>query len=295
MVVRDRTAELHSIFDRVKATRGATAVPTAGAAGGKAASVVSPAAARFNEAAQGFSQGLASVSASIANLTKLIQQQSVFDDNAPEIGSLTTIVKAKLSKLHDDLTLLGEMRVDATVGPSTSHSNRHSEAVVSTLRSKLVNTSQSFKTVLQKRTQTIKETNARRNRVSSDKPQTFESALFRQHDDEQQGLLAGDQTQQLATNNTTHYRQRYDAVRQIESAVHEVSEMFQDFTRLVHEQDETIVRIDTEVEESLGYVNAGSSELMRYIASLSTNRGIVLKVFAVLFVFLLFFGFVVVR
>jgi syntaxin 5 len=34
---------------------------------------------------------------------------------------------------------------------------------------------------------------------------------------------------------------------------------------------------------------------MTYIANLSSNRGMILKIFAILFVFLLFFGFVVVR
>jgi syntaxin 5 len=298
MVARDRTAELQSIVEHM---RREGRVPIGGAESPKPAPrpALSPAASRFAEAAAAFSKDLASTSMSLANLTKLIQQQSVFDDQAPEIGSLTTIVKSRLSKMHDDLAALAELRADAAVGPSTSQPNRHSEAVISTLRTKLVSTSQDFKTILQRRTKSIKETAMRRNKLSSDKPQTFESALFRQQpqddgrDGSGGGLLAQDQM--LANSNAQHYRQRYDAVRQIEAAVHEVGEMFQDFTRLVHEQDETIVRIDTEVDESLGYVNAGTSQLMTYIANLSSNRGMILKIFAILFVFLLFFGFVVVR
>ena len=298
MVERERTAELRSIVEHLRregrAPDPATQPPKPSRAG------LSPAAQRFAESAQGFSKDLAATSLSLANLTKLIQQQSVFDDQAPEIGSLTNIVKARLGKMHDDLALLAELRADASVGPSSSQPNRHSEAVISALRSKLVSTSQDFKSILQRRTKVIKETHMRRNKLSSDKPATFESALFRQQ--EQQAAEAGgertqmlSQDMQLSNASSQHYRQRYDAVRQIEGAVHEVSEMFQDFTRLVHEQDETIVRIDEEVEESLGYVNAGSSELMKYIASLSSNRGMILKIFAVLFVFLLFFGFFVVR
>lgn len=306
MAPRDRTAELHSIVDRMRSSQGAAARPAARITGG--ASALSPAAQRFAEAAQGFSKELAATSLSLANLTKLIQQQSVFDDQAPEIASLTAIVKTKLSKMHDDLSLLAELRQDAAIGPSSTQGNRHTEAVITTLRTRLVSTSQDFKTILQRRTKTIRETHARRDKLSSDKPATFESALFRQQ--QQYGNTASDerdadsngagggrlaQEQSLTHNNSQYFKSRYDAVRQLEAAVHEVGEMFQDFSRLVDEQDVTIVRIDTEVEESLGYVTAGSGELMKYLASLSSNRGMILKIFAVLFFFVLFFGFFVVR
>lgn len=296
MVVRDRTAELHAIVDHFRREGRGGLAPGELPRPSSSRPALSPAAARFAEASTAFSKDVTATSLSLANLTKLIQQQSVFDDQAPEIASLTTIVKSKLSKMHDDLAFLAELRGDAAVGPSTSHANRHSEAVISSLRSKLVTTSQDFKTVLQRRTKAIKAATSRRNHVSSNKPSSFESKLFQAQDgDGGGGQMSMAQDMQLANSNTQYYSQRYDAVRQIEAAVHEVGEMFQDFTRLVHEQDETIIRIDTEVEQSLGYVNAGSSELMKYIASLSSNRGMILKIFAILFVFLLFFGFVVVR
>lgn len=294
VLCRDRTSELQSIFQRVKTQQrsnpAATKAPPAGPRGSAAA--LTPQAQRFAEASQSFSRELASTSHSIANLTKLIQSQNVFEDQAPEIGKLTTIVKSKLSQLHTDLNTLTEMREQAVAGPSTAQPARHSDAIVSSLRSKLVATSQSFKSLLQGRTKTLKDTNMRRNRFTSDRPTTFESALMRQ---EEQAAEAQGQTQSMQHHNVQHFRQRHEAVRQIEAAVTEVGEMFQDFTRLVHEQDETIVRIDADVDSALQDVHAGNSELMKYLSSLTSGRGMMLKIFAVLFVFLLFFGFIVVR
>eukprot|EP00658_Telonema_sp_P-2_P012188 TRINITY_DN14643_c0_g1_i2.p1 TRINITY_DN14643_c0_g1~~TRINITY_DN14643_c0_g1_i2.p1 ORF type:complete len:104 (+),score=25.35 TRINITY_DN14643_c0_g1_i2:125-436(+) len=91
-------------------------------------------------------------------------------------------------------------------------------------------------------------------------------------------------------------RDRYQRrVRDIESAVNEVGDIFRDFTTMVEEQNEGIIRIDQDVSSALTNVNAGTNELMKYLASLSNNRGLIIKIFAVLFAFLLFFGFVVVR
>jgi syntaxin 5 len=307
MVVRERTDELTAIFQRLKTQQRASPAAFPNAKPLHHAAAPTDAAATFSEHAQGFSKELAAATATIADLTRLIQRQNVYDEHAPEIGALTGIVKTKLSGMHASLSELTALREESTAGPSRSQANRHSEAVVTTLRSKLVNTSQAFKALLQTRTRAIKATNARRGQFSSDRPTSFESALFRADGGGAPaaaasltgpGAAAGGQQDQalaLASHNVSHFKQRHEAVKQIEQAVGEVSEMFQDFTRLVHEQDETIVRIDADVDEADRDVKAGSNELMRYIASLTSGRGMILKIFAILFVFLLFFGFVVVR
>lgn len=46
------------------------------------------------------------------------------------------------------------------------------------------------------------------------------------------------------------------------------------------------------MDESLVNVSAGENELLKYFSSLSNNRMLALKVFAILFVFLIFFMFV---
>ena len=338
VILRDRTKELHQIFASLKAQQGigggsvGLAAPHSSSVGssssvgggpsppsGGGGANRKPATAetqRFFTFAQEFSKELSNVSDTIGNMAKLIQQQNVFDDQAPEISSLTGIVKTKLAQLHDDLNVLADLKEDAEAqhrsgflsSGKKTQSDQHSSNVIDALRSRLVHTSQSFKSTLQTRTRSMKDAANRRSRYTSDRPTSFESALFK-HDDQQQegsggggggmgGGAYGDTqstTLSMATNNTQYFRQRHEAVRQIEAAVNEVGEMFQDFTRLVHEQEEMVVRIDTDVDDAVRDVDAGSSELMRYLSNLSSNRGLILKIFAVLFVFLLFFGFVVVR
>lgn len=299
---RDRSLELYLIFDQLKAQRGqiATAPPK------RLAAEASAPTTQFYAASQAFGRELASVSELVGSLARLIKEQSDFQDHGSEIASLTNIVKGKLSQLHEDIGLLQTLKEDAAASLRRGagvQAERHGEAVVSTLRSKLVHASQSFKTVLQQRTDAIKATVTRRSRFTSDRPMTFESALFQQADDGAQpppvaGPSAGggqQQELQLATQNVNHYRQRHDAVRQIEAAVSEVATMFQDFTRIVHEQEELVIRIDADVDDALTHVEAGSGELLRYLANISSNRGLILKIFGILFVFLLFFGFVIVR
>lgn len=310
VVQRDRSVELYQYFDSLRGATSVGSVPAPGApavsitAGGATSSLTSsthPDIRVFNDFAKVFANEISAVSENIMNIAKLAQRQSVFEEESSEISGLTTVVKTHLQRLHNDLdTLVGlkEQALRAQQGPIWStiggaahkEAERHSDTVVDTLRSRLARTGQQFKTILQSRKESLKDNALRRNQFTSDRTSTFESALFRdqQQQEQQQQLM-------MTQSNTQYYRQRTDAVREIEAAVAEVGELFQDFTRLVHEQDELVVRIDSNVDDALSNVNAGSNELMRYLASLSSNRGLILKIFGILFVFLIFFGFVVVR
>lgn len=237
-------------------------------------------------------------------LTRLTHRQTVFDDQSAELSGLTRMVKTSLQRLHGDLDTLEELKNRALnsqrrSGPrgggptdaSLHASERHTDTVVDTLKGRLARTGQEFRSTLQNQTKSMKQNANRRHLfTSADHLQTFESALFQdqeQHSQQQQ-LVAG-------TGNAQYYRQRAEAVTEIEAAVAEVGELFNDFTRLVHEQDEFILRIDSDVDRAVDNVNAGTNQLMQYLSNLSSNRGLIVKIFAMLFAFLLFFGFVVIR
>jgi syntaxin 5 len=303
---RDRSLELYQIFDRLKA-QGSQADGSAlvRRATSKPSSSDQIAAARFYDAAGRFSKELSATSGMIGNLAKLMQNQTVFDDQAQEIASLTTIVKQRLAKLHDELGVLQGVKEETMPhGRGAQQAEKHGDTVVNTLRSKLLSASQGFKGVLQQRTKTLKENCSRRNQFSSDRTTNFESALFQRAQGEMQPLMSetpnhaasgGNQELQLAPTQVNYYRQRHDAVREVEAAVMQIGEMFQDFHRMVHEQEELVIRIDTDVDQAVTHVEGGISQLLIYLQTLSSNRGLILKIFAVLFVFILFFGFFVVR
>ena len=57
----------------------------------------------------------------------------------------------------------------------------------------------------------------------------------------------------------------------------------------VAEQGEMAQRIDENVDDTLGAVDAGQAQLLKYLSAISSNRFLILKVFAVLMAFMVFF------
>ncbi|KAG5470400.1 hypothetical protein LSCM1_01644 [Leishmania martiniquensis] len=306
VVERDRSSELYELFSRQRQSRRPPKTGAVVSTGLHSSSDVQT----FNRFAKEFSNNIATVSEYIMRLAQLANRQSVFDDQTAEVSELAQMVKSSLQRLHSDAETLEQLKRRAVesqkgsvptkgdargmFGGSSDHlrtSERHSDTVVETLRSRLARTGQKFRTTLQQQSRSLKDKANRRHMfTTADRPQTFESALFQDQEQHQQQqlLLSG-------TRNTLYYQQRADAVQEIEAAVQEVGELFNDFTRLVQEQEEVVLRIDTDVDNAVRHVNAGSNELMRYLTNLSSNRGLILKVFAMLFFFLMLFGVFVVR
>lgn len=312
---RNRSSELYALFEQACAHTDVAKCGRLASSSTRSSGEVQT----FNKFAQTFATNIASVSDDIMRLTKLIGRQTAFDDQSPEATALTQKVKANLQRLHGDIDVLEELKTRAVesqrrnilqsnrtssqsvLGPNTYRGSgdasakatqQHSDAVVDTLKFQLANMGQSFRVTLQKQSSNLKSNAERRHMfTAADRPQTFESALFmdkEQQQQQQQQLFAG-------TGTDRYYQQRMEAVRQIESSVAQVGELFSDFSRLVQEQSDIVVRIDNDVDDAVRHVNAGSNELMRYLTSVSSNRGLIVKLFAILFFFLLFFGFVVVR
>lgn len=325
---RDRTQELHSIFDMYR--KSASTTPNSASAiaeavrneqkqnGGVGAAATtrksnvqqqSQEVRQFNDAASRFSLDLSGLAETVANLTRLTQGHGgvsgndAFDQNSQEIARITQLVKTRLGGLHDDLNDLADLKEAAS--SSSNAMSKHNSAVLAALRSKLVGTGNNFRDVMQRRTQIMKDAAIRRAKLMADRSPAFAASASgdnnNNNDDHNENgrLLGGDHATSTAlmqqNRNTNYLRDRQQAVHEIELAVREVGEIVQDFTRLVYEQDETIIRIDNYVEDALENVNAGSGELMRYLASLNSQRGMILKILGVLFCFLLFFGFFVVR
>lgn len=332
---RDRTQELHSIFDLLR--KNSTVNPNNMSSINNmvnnnqiaAENPSAPAAKRtiqqqseelrhFNDAASRFSVDLSTLAETVANLTRLTQGAGVgsdaFEENSQEITRLTQVVRSRLGQLHDDLNGLADLKEASdsasssssySSSSSTSAMSKHNGAVVAALRSKLVGTGNNFRQVMQRRTQVMKDASTRRSKLLADRPSSSSSPNsmmmnFNQQDESDKNNNNNNgqssNTALMQQNRSINYlRDRQQAVHEIEVAVREVGEIVQDFTRLVYEQDDTIIRIDNDVEDAVDNVNAGSGELMKYLASLSSQRGFILKVLGVLFVFLLFFGFFVVR
>ena len=98
-----------------------------------------------------------------------------------------------------------------------------------------------------------------------------------------QALVAAPQDQYLAS--------RAEALHQVESTIVELGGIFQQLAHMVAEQGEMATRIDENVEDSLASVDAGQAQLLKYLSAISSNRFLIMKVFAVLLCFMMFFIF----
>ena len=98
------------------------------------------------------------------------------------------------------------------------------------------------------------------------------------------------QQQQLAVPAQDVYlASRVEALAQVESTVVELGGIFQQLAHMVAEQGEMAQRIDENVEDTLANVEAGQTQLLKYLNAISSNRWLALKVMGILLLFLLFF------
>ncbi|GAA5856645.1 hypothetical protein JCM8547_005908 [Rhodosporidiobolus lusitaniae] len=82
---------------------------------------------------------------------------------------------------------------------------------------------------------------------------------------------------------------RSTAIETIESTVAELGQIFSQLAHMVAVQGEQVTRIDADTEDIAANVTGAQSELLKYYASVSSNRWLMMKVFGVLLIFFLLF------
>ncbi|KAH9951025.1 t-SNARE [Amylocystis lapponica] len=94
---------------------------------------------------------------------------------------------------------------------------------------------------------------------------------------------------QLVEQQDTYIQSRSTAIESIESTISELGQIFTQLAQMVAEQRETVQRIDADTVDIASNVSGAQRELLKYYASISSNRWLMLKVFGVLIVFFLIF------
>ena len=87
----------------------------------------------------------------------------------------------------------------------------------------------------------------------------------------------------------TYLQSRADAMQNIETTIVELGGIFNQLATMIKEQEEIMVRIDSNVEDAALNVDAGHSEILKYLQSVSSNRWLMVKIFGVLIFFFIFF------
>jgi len=204
----------------------------------------------------------------------------------------------------------------------------HSHNVVMLLQSKLATTSMTFKDVLEVRTQNMKESkdrteqfmysaasaasqapsnsvlyNSQRNDPMGDgSPSRFDAkgkgraqqngdvlALDLGSAEEGLGSQGAFMQMQMVEQQDSYIQSRSTAIESIEATIAELGQIFTQLANMVAEQRETVQRIDADTMDIASNVSGAQRELLKYYASISSNRWLMLKVFGVLIVFFLIF------
>ncbi|TFK56571.1 t-SNARE [Heliocybe sulcata] len=249
----------------------------------------------------------------ISELTHIIKQD-IANINR-QIASLQAYVKQRQGQ--------------ASKTPASKQVEEHNNNVVMLLQSKLANTSMTFKDVLEIRTQNMKESRDRQEQfthatAAAAAPAPSNSLLFgnRQQDPMGDGslgrssmkgkgrangdLLALDldaaesgmggqndggafMQMQLVEQQDNYIQQRSTAIETVEATIAELGQIFTQLAQMVAEQRETVQRIDADTMDIASNVSGAQRELLKYYASISSNRWLMLKIFGVLIVFFLIF------
>ncbi|KAG7572282.1 SNARE domain [Arabidopsis suecica] len=287
----------------------------------------------FTKRARSIGLAISQTSQKLSKLAKLAKRTSVFDDPTQEIQELTVVIKQEISALNTallDLQVFCSSQNDE--GNNSRDKTTHSATVVDDLKYRLMDTTKEFKDVLTMRTENMKVHENRRQLFSSNaskestnpfvrqrplaaKAAASESAPlpwanassssssqlvpWKQGEAESSPLLQQSQQQQqqqqqqMVPLQDTYMQSRAEALHNVESTIHELSNIFTQLATMVSQQGEIAIRIDQNMEDTLANVEGAQSQLARYLNSISSNRWLMMKIFFVLIAFLMIFLFFV--
>ncbi|TKY56850.1 Syntaxin-31 protein [Spatholobus suberectus] len=209
----------------------------------------------------------------------------------------------------------------------------HSTAVCDDLKSKLMGATKHLQDVLTARTENIKAHENRKQIFSknvsrenpfqhqpkpANEPPPWSNSLNASESLQQASVLlsngapvgnqlrrrlAGDNTpshqmelsmvQQVVPRHENYAQSRATALHNVESTITELSGIFSHLATMVAHQGELAIRIDDNMDESLANVEGAHSSLLRHLNQISSNRWLLIKIFAILILFLMIFIFFV--
>ncbi|TNN45462.1 Syntaxin-5 [Liparis tanakae] len=236
----------------------------------------------FTVMAKRIGKDLSNTFAKLEKLTILAKRKSLFDDKAVEVEELTYIIKQDINSLNKQIAQLQDL-VRSRGAPGGRHIQTHSNTIVVSLQSKLASMSNDFKSVLEVRTENLKQQRSRREQFSQ--PPVSSSPLMANNF--KSSVLMQDESRSMGDD--SYIQSRADTMQNIESTIVELGSIFQQLAHMVKEQEETIQRIDANVEDTQLNVESAHTEILKYFQSVSSNRWLMIKIFLVLVVFFIIF------
>jgi syntaxin 5 len=238
----------------------------------------------------------------LQKLAVLARQKSIFEDKPKDINDLIQEIKVDISRLQRELSTL-QVSITPNPSPEARQHNEHSKIVINSLQSKIVDYSNSFKSVLQTRYENMQQQKSRREEYSMITPSSSkataisDSPLYhpekRTNKDtsvidfgqsfEQQQLLLPNQA------NMEYIDSRSQAIESIESTIQELGQIFQNFNVLLQGQREMVQRIDDNVMDVSHNTEAAHTQLIKFYQGMSGNQALMVKVFGLIMAFFVLF------
>ncbi|KAF9088406.1 cis-Golgi t-SNARE syntaxin [Mortierella sp. AM989] len=234
------------------------------------------------------------------------KRKTLFDDRPVEISELIYIIKQDIAKLNKQIAQLQQYLRDQS-SKSTSAGKQaieHNANIVVMLQSRLAAQTSGFKDVLELRTENMKATKNRREQfmfTSQQQTNTFsnDSPLFNidrrpspSNANPSNDILSLNLTTpsqnlqqeqvQLVDSSNQYLESRSTAIESIESTLQELGGIFQQLAQMVSEQRDMVQRIDANTDDIESNVTGAQTELLKYYSYVSSNRWLMVKVFAVL-------------
>lgn len=230
----------------------------------------------FNTLASQIGHDLWAVSQRLAEVVRLAQSPIVlFGGEQGRAQELMHVVKVDLERLHLALQRL------TLSGPETNHAKEHMARVRGELEGRLLATGRQFAQAHKAQAAALFAQEKRRARLGASSASPLPPA-------EQGG---GDELSIAVAipGRSSMEVERAAAVRDLEANVAEVASLFRQLTATVAAQTEQIARIEDNVLTAEAHASEADRQLGIYLAAVSDNRGLVLKLFGVLLVFIVLF------
>jgi len=156
--------------------------------------------------------------------------------------------------------------------------------MVETLKTRLLEVTKDFKDALEDRTKTLEHQEKRRHIYSANTG--VASNPFPKSGGGGVVDIEGGGAHAQAT---LYHNSRAEAVQSVQKTIGELAQMFQKMAVMVTAQEDMIMRIDHDMDDTLDNVNQGQDHLLKYFNHISSNRMLIIKVFLILIFFVVFF------
>jgi len=270
--VIDRTSDFHSILRDLAVQR---QIPTANLAVAKGQS-------ELNIAAGELGEDIHKARLRVEELRKLSKKHNIFDDKTHAVQVISSGIQQDVQRLNAKYELL-EQKVNAMV--SNSANQLHARTMLSTLKTRISDIIKDVKEALETRTNTMVKQNDRRSLYKKSFAMRGWSDPVNGEGRHREGGIALE-AQDVCQMNVNS---RAEAITSIQQKIGAIASMSQKMTVEVAQQEEAFQRLDADLEDAISNMDDGQEQLLRYFHNISGNRCLILKVFAILIFFVVFF------